>query len=90
MLIANEQVIRNTFFLPDSAWKIPMLVSMWNSFVFAVLLFCVSCELPLIAVTGDTLEAFFAGDRGRQQYNQKTNHRTSNQTAYTELKKRYF
>ena len=63
MLIANEQVIRNTFFLPDSAWKIPMLVSMWNSFVFAALLFCVSCELPLIAVTGDTLEAFFAGDR---------------------------
>lgn len=58
MLIANEQVMRNTFFLPDSAWKIPMLVSMWNNFVFAALLFCVSCVLPLIAVTGDTLEAF--------------------------------
>ena len=40
-----------------------MLVSMWNSFVFAALLFCVSCVLPLTAVTGDTLEAFFAGDR---------------------------
>ena len=40
-----------------------MLVSIWNSFVFAALLFCVSCVLPLIAVTGDTLDAFFAGDR---------------------------
>lgn len=40
-----------------------MLVSIWNNFVFAALLFCVSCVLPLIAVTGDTLEAFFAGDR---------------------------
>ena len=65
-----------------------MPVSMWNSFVFAALLFCVSCELPLIAVTGDTLEAFFRWGQGRQQYNQKTNHCTSNQTAYTELKKR--
>ena len=87
MLIANEQVMRNTFFLPDSAWKIPMLVSMWNNFVFAALLFCVSCVLPLIAVTGDTLEAFFAGDRDASS---TTNHRTSNQTAYTELKKRNF
>ena len=63
MLIAKEQVIRNTFFLPDSAWKIPILVSTRNSLVLAAFLFCVSCVFQLIAVTGETLAAFFAGDR---------------------------
>ena len=67
MLMAKEQVIRNKFFFPDSAWKIPIPVSTWNSFVFAACLFCVSCELPLIAVTGETLEAFFAGDKTAEE-----------------------
>ncbi len=63
MLMAKEQVIRNKFFFPDSAWNMPMPVSTWNSFVFAARLFCASWEPPLIAVTGETLEAFFAGER---------------------------
>ncbi len=63
MLMAKEQVIRNKFFLPDNAWNTPMPVSTWNRFVFAACLFCVSWEAPLIAVTGETLEAFFAGER---------------------------
>ena len=62
MLMAKEQVIRNKFFFPDKAWNTPMPVSTRNSFVLAARLFCASWEPPLTAVTGETLEAFFAGE----------------------------
>ncbi len=86
MLIAKEQVIRNRFFFPDNAWNMPMPVSTWNSFVFAARLFCASWEPPLIAVTGETLEAFFAGESEARRTIRKAHHNPYQYTGDTEFK----
>ena len=64
MLNAKDPAIRMKFFRPPAAWWTPNAVSIWNIRVLAAFLTALTVPaFPETAVSGETFDAFFAGER---------------------------